>query len=58
MFAAQVRALQEEAQGELDAAMPALESALAALDNLSKADITEMKAMQRPPEPVMKVCPV
>jgi dynein heavy chain len=35
--------------------MPMLEAALAALDTLTKADITEVKAMKNPPGPVKLV---
>ncbi|OAE31694.1 hypothetical protein AXG93_3384s1680 [Marchantia polymorpha subsp. ruderalis] len=36
-------------------ALPALNAALAALDTLTKADITEVKAMKNPPKPVKLV---
>lgn len=39
--------------------MPMLKAALAALDTLTKADITEVKAMKNPPKPVkivMEAC--
>lgn len=35
--------------------MPTLNAALAALDTLTKADITEVKAMKNPPKPVKVV---
>jgi dynein heavy chain len=47
--AAAAKAIKDECEGELAVAMPLLESALAALDTLSKADITEMKSMKSPP---------
>jgi dynein heavy chain len=40
----------------LEAALPALEAAAAALDNLNKDDITEIKAFASPPPLVMAVC--
>ena len=40
----------------LDAALPALEAAAAALDNLNKDDITEIRAFASPPPLVMIVC--
>lgn len=36
-------------------AMPTLNAALAALDTLTKQDITEVKAMKNPPKPVKVV---
>lgn len=36
-------------------AMPLLESALAALNTLTKGDITEVKSMKNPPAPVKVV---
>lgn len=44
--------LQDECEGELAVAMPLLESALAALNTLTKADITEVRSMKNPPAPV------
>ena len=40
---------------DLDEALPALESAMAALQTLNKNDITEVKSMVRPPEGVKLV---
>lgn len=45
---------QDECEGKLAVAMPLLESALAALNTLTKADITEVKSMKSPPA-VVKV---
>lgn len=45
---------QDDCEAELCVAMPLLESALAALNTLSKADITEMRAMKNPPQPVKR----
>lgn len=47
--------LQNECQGDLAEAMPALEAALAALDTLNPADISLVKSMQNPPGPVKLV---
>lgn len=44
--------MQEECESELAVAMPMLESALAALNTLTKADITEVRSMKNPPAPV------
>jgi len=45
-----------EADVALAAAIPALEMAAQALENLDKKDITEIKAFTTPPKPVMYVC--
>ncbi|XP_075039903.1 dynein axonemal heavy chain 1 [Mixophyes fleayi] len=39
----------EDAQKDLDEALPALDAALASLKSLNKNDVTEVRAMQRPP---------
>ena len=46
---------QEECEGDLAVAMPALNSALAALNTLTKGDVTEVKAMKNPPAAVKLV---
>lgn len=46
---------QDECEGDLAEAMPALEAALAALDTLNPADISLVKSMQNPPGPVKLV---
>ncbi|KIY97683.1 Dynein heavy chain 3, axonemal [Monoraphidium neglectum] len=53
--AAAAKAIKDECEGELAVAMPLLESALAALNTLTKADITEVKSMKNPPAPVKVV---
>lgn len=45
----------EIAQADLDEAMPALNEAIAALDALSKKDISEMKSYSSPPQKVRMV---
>lgn len=45
-----------KANKALEAALPALEAAASALDNLNKDDITEIKAFASPPPLVMMVC--
>lgn len=40
---------QDDCEGDLAEAMPALEAALSALDTLKPADITVLKSMQNPP---------
>jgi len=49
----EVKAIQADAQKDLDIAMPALESALKSLDALDKKDLQEMKAFTKPPPLVM-----
>lgn len=46
---------QDECEGDLAEAMPALEAALSALDTLNPADISLVKSMQNPPGPVKLV---
>eukprot|EP00878_Enallax_costatus_P031925 GHUV01034994.1.p1 GENE.GHUV01034994.1~~GHUV01034994.1.p1 ORF type:complete len:506 (+),score=169.08 GHUV01034994.1:358-1875(+) len=50
--AAAAKAIKDECEGELAVAMPMLESALTALNTLTKADITEVRSMKNPPAPV------
>jgi dynein heavy chain len=52
---ADVAAVQADAQADLDVALPAMNSAIKALDSLSKADITEVKSFAKPPPAVMTV---
>jgi dynein heavy chain len=47
------RIMSEDCQKDLDEAMPALHDAVNALKSLSKADITEVKAMKTPPSAVI-----
>ena len=49
---AEVKAVADDAQADLDVAMPALNNAVKALDSLTKADITEVKAFSSPPPAV------
>ncbi|MCJ8744212.1 hypothetical protein PDJAM_G00116030 [Pangasius djambal] len=44
-----------DAQSNLDKALPALDDALASLKSLNKNDVTEVRAMQRPPQGVKLV---
>ncbi|KAH9558616.1 hypothetical protein CY35_06G017100 [Sphagnum magellanicum] len=53
--AMEAKAIKDECEGELAVAMPMLEAALSALDTLTKADITEVKAMKNPPATVKLV---
>lgn len=46
----------EEAEAELAAAIPALEEAAAALNNLKKDEITEIRSFAKPHQYVQKVC--
>ncbi|XP_062056155.1 dynein axonemal heavy chain 1 [Lepus europaeus] len=47
--AAKAQAIADDAQKDLEEALPALDMALASLRNLNKSDVTEVRAMQRPP---------
>ncbi|TPX36228.1 hypothetical protein SmJEL517_g01545 [Synchytrium microbalum] len=49
------QAIADEAQRDLDQAVPALESAYKALDALDKKDIAELKVFTKPPDAVMMV---
>jgi dynein heavy chain len=50
--AAETAAVAADAQRDLDRALPALESAVKALNSLTKADITEVKSFTNPPNAV------
>jgi dynein heavy chain, axonemal len=47
--AAETKAIADDAQRDLDMALPALDAAVACLKDLKKADIDEVKGMGRPP---------
>ncbi|XP_069062696.1 dynein axonemal heavy chain 1 [Pleurodeles waltl] len=47
--AQKAQAIADDAQKDLDEALPALDAALASLKSLNRNDITEVRAMQRPP---------
>lgn len=47
--AAKVKAIKDDCEADLAEAIPMLESALKALDTLTKNDITEVKGMKSPP---------
>ncbi|XP_075319652.1 dynein axonemal heavy chain 6 [Odontesthes bonariensis] len=49
------QAIADDAQRDLDEALPALEGANKALNSLDKADISEIKVFTKPPELVMTV---
>eukprot|EP00727_Mastigamoeba_balamuthi_P012891 m51a1_g8224 putative dynein heavy chain axonemal (4742) ;mRNA; r:111319-133683 len=53
--AAERRVIAEDAQRELDEALPALEAAVAGLNSLNRNDITEVRSMVRPPAGVKLV---
>ena len=53
--ALQTEAIAIDAQKDLDAAIPALESAFKALDALEKKDIAELKVFTKPPDAVLMV---
>jgi dynein heavy chain len=45
-----------DVEADLAEAIPALESAIAALDTIKPADINEIKALSKPPEKIRMVC--
>jgi dynein heavy chain, axonemal len=53
--ASMVRHIQADAQKDLDEALPAMERAVAALNSLTKGDITEVKSFNKPPTLVRTV---
>jgi len=53
--AAETKAIADDAQADLDEAMPAFKNALKALDALEKKDIQEIKAFASPPDAVKMV---
>ena len=53
--AAEAKAIKDECEEELSVAIPMLEAALEALNTLTKADVTEVKAMKNPPSGVKLV---
>ena len=53
--AMRVQDIAEEAQRDLDSAIPQLEAAIAALDALDKSDISEIRVYTKPPPMVMTV---
>jgi len=53
--AAETKAVQQDAQADLDKALPALEAAATALNSLNKGDISEVKGMAKPPQGVVMV---
>ena len=53
--ATRVQAIADEAQRDLEGALPQLEAAIAALDALDKSDISEIRVYTKPPTMVMTV---
>ncbi|XP_071942686.1 dynein axonemal heavy chain 6-like [Antedon mediterranea] len=53
--AEETQAIAEDAQRDLDEALPALDAAQKALDSLDKSDIAELKVFSKPPDLVMTV---
>ena len=53
--AAETKAIADDAQADLDEALPALDAAVQCLKDLKKSDIDEVKALQKPPAGV-KLC--
>lgn len=50
--AAAAKEIKDDAQRDLDEALPALDRALDSLKNLSRNDIVEVKSLQNPPQGV------
>ena len=50
--AKRICAAADDAQRDLDAALPALDAAVSSLKNLSRNDIVEVRSMQNPPNGV------
>ena len=48
-MAAETKAIAEDAQRDLDEALPALDAAVACLNKLKKSDIDEVRSMKKPP---------
>lgn len=44
-----MQSLADEAQADLDLALPAMEAATKALESLNKADINELRVFNKPP---------
>lgn len=53
--AEETQAIADDAQRDLDQALPALEAAVKALDSLDKSDIAELQVFSKPPELVQTV---
>lgn len=53
--AKEAKAIADDAQRELDEALPALDAALASLKSLNRNDVVEVKAMKNPPDGVKLV---
>ncbi|KAI8896128.1 dynein heavy chain and region D6 of dynein motor-domain-containing protein [Globomyces pollinis-pini] len=53
--AEETRMMAEDAKRDLDEALPALDAAVESLNSLTKADIIEVRTMQRPPDGVKLV---
>ncbi|XP_060043693.1 dynein axonemal heavy chain 6 [Erinaceus europaeus] len=53
--AEETQAIADDAQRDLEEALPALEAANKALDSLDKADISEIRVFMKPPDMVMTV---
>lgn len=53
-YAAETQAMKDDAQADLDEAMPAVHAAVEALGALNKHDITEIKSFVKPPTLVQK----
>ena len=53
--AAETKAIADDAQRDLDEALPALEEAVKCLNSLKKSDIDEVRTMGKPPAGALRV---
>lgn len=53
--AEETQAIADDAQRDLDQALPALEASVKALDSLDKSDIAEIRVFSKPPELVQTI---
>ena len=51
----EIAGVKESAEKDLEAAKPALESALAALNSITPKDIASLKALKNPPDIVKRI---
>jgi len=54
-FVQEIAGVKESAEKDLEAAKPALESALAALNSITPKDIASLKALKNPPDIVKRI---
>lgn len=54
--AEETQAIADDAQRDLEEALPALDAANKALDSLDKADISEIRVFTKPPDRSLRLC--